>query len=557
MSHGGNESEFAKTNDAIISGYASFSSPSFYSIQPISRASQNCLRITIDHSGYSQFCRFPFPLRSQSTFGTHGHNGYQTRLDCDVFFLPNDRSQLMSREKNHPNKVVPLKLWLKWAADTGRSVRINLYNSNVVIPALHYLESRRKHLSQITVHADVFRDQYGEDTSMEAETFVRSTSELLPSAIISVGWTWPAKIEPDNRHYCPDKYTWRKVLDMLRVVYDAPQTVIFSFYLPCAFVSLEEINWLLLARPNSYVTFADEFRERLFSREDLEAIIQIRRFGFHYNASRPARQSKMLRSGPLFNYAIQEPLRQRCGSFLEEWQLVNFMHPKRDFSRIIHAGDDVAMLGWSSGYVRHVAPKSDIGMEWQSLTGRLVFVTDGRKRTRNSKKETGLVIRITNASYFPSSPVVRGDVTAYIGGSGYVYIENEPVFGQKRVSDEQAVVMTTATLPMADCYDFEMTDREASVEMVIYQMDCNESPPSRWSMWWPWIRSNYVKLTLPKFSASRRPRSLYIQKQGDSSVDLLVRHLHYSSEAYLVTSSRFVTLSALVIVCTVAVYPLV
>ncbi|KFD51129.1 hypothetical protein M513_08029, partial [Trichuris suis] len=477
----------------------------------------------------------------------------------------------MSREKNHPNKVVPLKLWLKWAADTGRGmklakqrqvllellgVRINLYNSNVVIPALRYLESRRKHLSQITVHADVFRDQYGEDTSMEAETFVRSTSELLPSAIISVGWTWPAKIVPDNRHYCPDKYTWRKVLDMLRVVYDAPQTVIFSFYLPCALVSLEEINWLLLARPNSYVTFVDEFRERLFSRDDLEAIIQIQRFGFHYNASRPARQSKMLRSGPLFNYAIQEPLRQQCSSFLEEWQLVNFMHPKRDFSRIIHAGDDVALLGWTSGYVRHVAPKSSVEMDWQSLTGRLVFVTDGQERSRNSKKGTGLVIRIANASYFPTSPVVRGDVAAYIGGSGYVYIENEPVSGQKRASNGQAVVMTTVTLPMADCYDFEMTDREANVELVIYQMDCNESPPSRWSIWWPWIRSNYVRLTLPKFSASKRPRSLYIQKKGDSSVDLLVRHLHYSSEAYLVTSSRFVTLCALVVICAVAVWPL-
>ncbi|KRY54155.1 hypothetical protein T03_6796 [Trichinella britovi] len=504
-------------------------------------------------------CAFVWP-NSGEWLSNSGKPNLGDLLDCEVFFPRTGmRSQLLAREGRHGQKSVPFKLWIQWAIDSGKTVRIYVRENQLIRPVLQYLHSVSRRLSQLIVHADLFRDNCGKQLSLDPQLFVKLVDELVPNAFISIGWTSPI----DETKPCVEKYTWSKVFQMLRLTYELPQAVIYSLSLRKALQSIEELHWLLNCRSGSYAVVGEEDHQWLLNGAELNTVLQLGRFGLKLNMLGKVQKKNygamLTHSSWPKSLAQKQSRRASDNRFADQWKIENFKHPNVGLARIVNVGNDVALLGWPSGFLTPVE-KSDSDVKrvryanWQSLSGRLVLAR--REQANFSCADPSLAVHLAiilgNSTYKPVSPSVDGDYRLLINVcDGRVSVENIHLVGGNW-STQCAAFTSASVLHSRECYDFFLIDRQAEVEFTVDAVPCSKPAPgdSTTPTWWPWISRQAVRLRLPKpniqssdehpqrqTTASllhhrrRHRRTLYIQKHGDDSIDLLIQHLQYISAA--------------------------
>ncbi|KRZ74402.1 Uncharacterized protein T10_9374, partial [Trichinella papuae] len=504
-------------------------------------------------------CAFVWP-GSGELLSNSGKPNLGDLLDCEVFFPRTGmRSQLLAREGRHGQKSVPFKLWIQWAIDSGKTVRIHVRENQLIRPVLQYLHSVSRRLSQLIVHADLFRDNCGKQLSLDPQLFVKLVDELVPNAFISIGWTSPID---DETKPCVEKYTWSKVFQMLRLTYELPQAVIYSLSLRKALQSIEELHWLLNCRSGSYAVVGEEDHQWLLNGAELNTVLQLGRFGLKLNMLGKVEKKNygamLSHSSWPKSLAQKQSRRTSDNRFADQWKIENFKHPNVGLARIVNVGNDVALLGWPSGFLTPVDSDVKAGRyaNWQSLSGRLVLAR--REQANCSCADPSLAVHLAiilgNSTYKPVSPSVDGDYRLLINVcDGRVSVENIHLVGGNWST--QWAAFTSASVPQSrECYDFFLIDRQAEVEFTVDAVPCSKPAPgdSTTPTWWPWVSRHAVRLRLPKpniISSVEHPqrqttaslhhhrrrhrhrRTLYIQKRGDDSIDLLIQHLQYISAA--------------------------
>lgn len=174
----------------------------------------------------------------------HGANSQADLLrgltDENVHFVEGDISAADGKVvMAHPpvtQSDLPFEEWLDGTVEAGKGAKLDFKSPDVMEHCLNYARQRAQGWIPLFVNADILPGPGGGSPRFEPKEFLRLCQELLPQAVLSLGWT----VSDRGIGYTPEMLAEMRAL---LVDVDAPVTLCFhAWYL---LTSWPEVKWLL------------------------------------------------------------------------------------------------------------------------------------------------------------------------------------------------------------------------------------------------------------------------------------------------------------------------
>ncbi|KAI1720682.1 protein FAM [Ditylenchus destructor] len=380
------------------------------------------------------------------------------------------------------------KEWLRKVYSQDRALKVSVRTTEVVRQVLQHLyASKDGFRAPIIIHANVFDSgRHSLEKTVDPVVFIRTVHQLLPEAVVSLGWTPSADYSVVNR------LDWASTFRLVEYVYDLDQPVIINMKLNDAVHSVDQLEWLLgTDRPSIYLLLKGEITDFIDSDSALQKLRSIgsssgtgsHKILYDVDESWKARLDRVTPAVSIKKKRSVEP---------ERWQNVVFPSFYAMLSTSVVSSNGVAFLGWpSSLFVREISPS----------------------------RKSGMVIQLfdTNPDSI-DSPIVDDAIEVFVGHNGRVSIEN-----QQANTKDGYHRSSSAKLPAWPCYAFEVFDKGWRVEMDIWSEECPEGDLKDSTV--KKVKgegANYrtfVQLDTP-VARSRKTRNVAIGKLGDVSCSI-------------------------------------
>ncbi|KAI1719458.1 hypothetical protein Ddc_08670 [Ditylenchus destructor] len=513
-------SAFEETNREIVSAWIA--------VPERNRAVRSLFRPVNDEVIFStpkqQFSFDEWVNRTQQNGGDFLNHSAYAEGEVLLFRTKKNRHRAIAVMSTHTSSKfsdsLTFKEWLRKVYSQDRALKVSVRTTEVVRQVLQHLyASKDGFRAPIIIHANVFDSgRHSLEKTVDPVVFIRTVHQLLPEAVVSLGWTPSADYSVINR------LDWASTFRLVEYVYDLDQPVIINMKLNDAVHSVDQLEWLLgTDRPSIYLLLKGEITDFVDSDSALQKLRSIgsssgtglHKILYDVDESWKARLDKVTPVVSVKKKRSVEP---------ERWQNVVFPSFYAMLSTSVVSSNGVAFLGWPSSLFVSTKEASDYPAK-QKISGKVMFLRKRQVREISPSRKSGMVIQLFDSNPDSiDSPMVDNAIEVFVGHNGRVSIEN-----QQANTKDGYHRSSSAKLPAWPCYAFEVFDKGWRVEMDIWSEECPEEDLKD-STFKKVKRegANYrtfVQLDTP-VARSRKTRNVAIGKHGDGTIDFLAQIEH-------------------------------
>uniref|UniRef100_A0A915DAU8 Uncharacterized protein n=1 Tax=Ditylenchus dipsaci TaxID=166011 RepID=A0A915DAU8_9BILA len=476
---------------------------------------------------------YPSSLNTSSTFGpasaisfdewinrTQQHRGmflnHSSYAEGEVLLFRTKKNRhraiaIMSAQTSAKfSDSLTFKEWLRKVYSQDKALKVSIRSTEVVRQVLQHLyASKQGFRAPIIIHANTFDSgRHGLEKPVDPIVFIKTIHQLLPEAVVSLGWTPSADYSVVNR------LDWSQTFRLVSFVYELEQPIILNMKLNDAVHSVDQLEWLLgMQHPSIYLVLKGEITDFV----DSDAALQrLRNIG----SSGPAAHKILFDVDETWKLRLDKaqmtlPSKKEKRSVEpERWR--NFMFPSSYsmLSTSVVSSNGVAFLGWPNSLF--VSTKEPAAYPFkQRISGKVMFLPKRQTREISPSKHSGMILQLFEGDAEQlESPRIPNSIDVFVGYDG------------KQQSTTQW-----------PCYAFEVLDKGWRVELDIWSEECPDEDSQINSSGWrqdgrrkkpDWANyRTYLQLDTP-VARSRKTRNVAIGKSGDGTIDFLFRELKHS-----------------------------
>ncbi|XP_014673330.1 PREDICTED: protein FAM151A-like [Priapulus caudatus] len=368
-------------------------------------------------------------------------------LEADVILREGTNIPVMA----HPPAVdsnLTLEEWLLRTVVTDKGMKLDFKQIDALDPAMDMLVKMDKDLhAPLWINADIVSGPNNLNAPVDPVQFIGTAVSKFPRMVLSLGWT---------TLYVSggDAYTWRMMLDMMKLCYGLQQAVTFPVRAVWAHSSYDKWLWLTQLRPDFTVTVWHGANDPV----NVDGLVSLRRHGdprrIYYDLPPDLKKE--------FLDALEEGnVTPGAGGLPYTWNSTYWQVFPAEPSHEIYmtdmnvvlagAGSDSASLNYS-GSLAHVA----------SITGRVRFLSNDLPGNPGDEVERSYV----------AVTMVIADHMLVVGfnDKGFVEIRTEGAGGDVTVvASHQDVALTS------DCVSFEVAIAGKQVSATSTVVRCRDA----------------------------------------------------------------------------------